>query len=84
MQILPFSVGEHIALGSSFRLITLAEPPATFVYSEGLTGAEYMDKPGHTEAHAQAFDNLRMVAASDRQTARMLDQRVKELKQATE
>ncbi|MCX2734054.1 helix-turn-helix transcriptional regulator [Saccharopolyspora sp. NFXS83] len=84
VQILPFSAGEHIALGSSFRLITLAEPPATFVYSEGLTGAEYMDKPVHTEAHAQAFDNLRMVAASDRQTARMLDQRVKELKQATE
>ncbi|MBB5072155.1 transcriptional regulator with XRE-family HTH domain [Saccharopolyspora gloriosae] len=84
LQLLPFAAGEHVALGSSFTLISLSEPPATFAYFEGLTGAEYMDKPVHTEAHEKAFDSLRMVASSDRETARMLERRVKELKQATE
>ncbi|WP_093149656.1 helix-turn-helix domain-containing protein [Saccharopolyspora antimicrobica] len=79
LQILPFEAGEHVALGSSFRLLHLAEPVATFVYVEALTSSDYLDKPSHTDRYAKAFDTLRAVAASDRVTARMLDRRIKEL-----
>ena len=79
LQVLPFDVGEHVALGLSFRLLRLAEPEATFVYLEALTSGDYLDKPAHTARYVQAFDSLRMVAASDRATVQMLDRRIKEL-----
>lgn len=79
LQILPFEVGEHVALGSSFRLLRLAEPEATYVYLEGLTSGDYLDKPAHTDRYVTAFDRLRMVAASDRVTVQMLDRRINEL-----
>lgn len=81
VQILPFSAGEHVALGSSFRLLHLAEPVAAYVYIEGLTSSDYLDKRSHTDAYVRAFDTLRGVAASDRESARMLDRRIKDLKQ---
>ncbi|WP_406690845.1 DUF5753 domain-containing protein [Saccharopolyspora sp. ID03-671] len=79
LQILPFEAGEHVALGSSFRLLHLDEPEATYVYVEALTSGDYLDKPTHTNRYVTAFDSLRMVAASDRVTVKMLDRRIKEL-----
>ncbi|MEB3372182.1 Scr1 family TA system antitoxin-like transcriptional regulator [Saccharopolyspora mangrovi] len=45
VQVLPFDVGEHVALGSSWTLLHLDEPSATFVYTEALTSGDYLDKP---------------------------------------
>lgn len=79
VQVLPFSAGEHVALGSSWVLLHLDEPVATYVYVEALTSVEYLDKRTHTDAYVRAFDNLRAAAASDRATATMLDRRIKDL-----
>ena len=79
LQILPFDVGEHVALGSAWTLLHLEEPSATFVYTEALTSGDYLDKPAHTDRYVKAFDTLRMVSASDRVTVEMLDRRIKEL-----
>ncbi|TDC96916.1 XRE family transcriptional regulator [Saccharopolyspora aridisoli] len=79
VQVLPFDAGEHVALGSSWTLLHLEEPSATFVYTEALTSADYLDKPAHTDRYVKAFDTLRMIAASDRASVKMLDRRIKEL-----
>lgn len=84
VQVLPFTAGEHVALGTSWVLLTLSEPVATFAYTEALTGSDYIDKPAHTDAYARAFDRLRASAASDRETVAMLDRRIEDLKHATE
>lgn len=79
VQVLPFDAGEHVALGSSWTLLHLEEPSATFVYTEALTSGDYLDKPAHTDRYVKAFDTLRMIAASDRDSVKMLDRRIKEL-----
>ncbi|WP_461145228.1 helix-turn-helix domain-containing protein [Salinifilum aidingensis] len=79
IQIVPFSAGQHIAVGSSWVLLHLGEPVATYAYLEGLTGSDYLDKPSHTEKYVTAFDKLRAAAASERATMAMLERRIKEL-----
>ncbi|MGJ7906787.1 helix-turn-helix domain-containing protein [Actinopolyspora sp. H202] len=83
IQIIPFTIGEHVALGTGWVLLTLEEPEATYVYTEALTSADYIDRPAHTDAYKQAFDRLRAAAASERETATMLDRRIKELRHQT-
>ena len=79
IQVIPFSAGQHIGMGSSFVLLHLAEPVATYVYIEALTGSDYLDKPSHTDRYVKAFDSIRATAASERDTVAMLDQRIKDL-----
>lgn len=79
IQILPFDSGEHAALGTSWTVLHLAEPVATFVYAESLVGSDYFDKPSQTGRHLKAFDILRGAASSDRVSASMLDRRIDEL-----
>lgn len=79
IQVLPFKTGEHIALGTSFRLLHLADPVATFAYLEGLTDADYLDRPSHTAVYAEVFDKLRVTALGDRESATLLERRIEEL-----
>lgn len=78
-QILPFSAGEHPALGTQFCLLNFTEPAATFVYLEGLTDATYFDRAPHTEVYARAFRRLLVAAANERESMRMLGDRIEEL-----
>lgn len=77
--VLPFSSGEHVALGASFYILELPDPPVTYVYLEGLTDADYLDKAPHTDAYTLAFNRLLVAAANERESKRMLDRRIKEL-----
>ncbi|MGW5644862.1 helix-turn-helix domain-containing protein [Saccharopolyspora sp. NPDC003752] len=79
IQVLPFKTGEHIALGTSFTLIHLADPVATFAYLEGLTDADYLDRPSHTAVYAEVFDKLRVTALGDRESATLLERRIEDL-----
>ncbi|WP_211301609.1 DUF5753 domain-containing protein [Saccharopolyspora spinosa] len=79
VQVLPYTKGEHAALGTPFTVLHLADPVATYTYLEGLTDADYLDRPNHTNVYVQAFDRLRVAALDDRESARMLEQRASEL-----
>ncbi|GAB2744074.1 helix-turn-helix transcriptional regulator [Salinifilum aidingensis] len=79
IQVLPFSSGEHVALGTGFTLLHLADPMATFAYLEGLTDADYLDRPSHTAAYQHVFDKLRVAALSDHESTKMLERRIDEL-----
>lgn len=79
VQILKFSAGEHVALGGSFSILDLAEPSATFVYVEGLTDANYFDRPPHTDAYRVAFGKAQVAAADKRESKRLLSERIAHL-----
>ncbi|TDD52260.1 DUF5753 domain-containing protein [Saccharopolyspora elongata] len=79
VQILPYSRGEHVAIGTPFTVLHLADPVATYACLEGLTDADYLDRPSHTNVYVQAFDRLRVAALDDRESARLLEQRANEL-----
>ncbi|GAA4209634.1 helix-turn-helix domain-containing protein [Actinocatenispora rupis] len=61
LRIVPFSAGLHraaLAAGAFVILDFAANEEPTTVYSEGLTGAAYLDQDNETAAYIWAFDGL--------------------------
>jgi transcriptional regulator with XRE-family HTH domain len=75
LQILPFSAGEHAALGTSFELLELdlEDNYATYVYLEDLTNADCRDGDSHVRAYKLIFDRLRVNALGERETLATLE-----------
>lgn len=79
LQVLPFASGEHTALGMDFTILELADPQLTVVYVEALTDSLYRDAAESTERHTIAFTKAQVAAASERESRRMLDARLRDL-----
>jgi transcriptional regulator with XRE-family HTH domain len=79
LQILPFSAGAHVAMGSSFRVLQLAEPAgARVIYVEDLMTADYLDGPSQISRYSLVFDRLQIAAPSEAETTALLDQAIRE------
>jgi transcriptional regulator with XRE-family HTH domain len=77
VQILPFSAGSHAAMGTSFSIFRLSEPPDTAVaYTEDLWSAEYLDRDVQVNAYVQVFDRLSQAALDAEGTANMLKEAI--------
>jgi transcriptional regulator with XRE-family HTH domain len=64
VQVLPFEAGAHASMGYSFSILSFDDTPGSLVYSEQLTGANYLDKDTDLSRHEEIFQQL--VAASTR------------------
>lgn len=63
LQILPFDIGGHAALGGPFIILRLPGPdPREVVYLEQLSGAEYLDDTAAVEAYLGVMDQLTAAA----------------------
>lgn len=80
IQVMPLSSGAHAALGMSFTILDLGDR-RTVVYIEGLTGADYLVRPQHTQAYNLAFDRLRVASLSDRGSVAIVDRLIQELEE---
>jgi transcriptional regulator with XRE-family HTH domain len=78
VQVVPQSVGAHAGLGLCFTLLRLASDRA-FAYVEGLTSADYLPRPKHTQAYSLVFDRVRGAALSDRDSLAMIDRQIADL-----
>jgi transcriptional regulator with XRE-family HTH domain len=59
LQVLPFEAGAYAAMGTTFTLLRLPEPPGgNVVCLEGLWSADYVDRPEHVHAYSVVFDRL--------------------------
>lgn len=75
VQVVPFEVGAHPGINSSFTIIDFDGPAAPdVVYVEGLVGQVYLDRKVDLQRYRQAFDEIRDVALSPRDTAQRLDE----------
>lgn len=79
LQILPFGYGAHAALGVTFQLLEFSDPDLTFVFLEGLTDAQYYDRPPHTDAYRAVFGKVLAAAENEPCSLAMLDRRIEEL-----
>lgn len=78
LQILPFTAGGHDA-GGTFMILRFAEPGvADVVYSEQLTGATYLDKPGATDQYLDIMNRLGVAALSSAETVNFLQEIIRE------
>jgi transcriptional regulator with XRE-family HTH domain len=58
VQVLPFNVGAHPALDSTFIVLELPPPVAGVVYVEGLVGQIYLERPQDVQRYNQVFSHL--------------------------
>src|SRR5271165_465979 len=59
LQILPFQIGAHPAMGGPFTILRFSEPDLRdVVYIEQLTSALYLDKPAEVDSYLEVMEQL--------------------------
>jgi len=75
LQVLPFRVGAHSAMGGPFTILRFAEPDLQdVVYIEQLTSALYLDKPAEVDSYLEVMEQLCLQAEPAANTAKVLQQ----------
>jgi transcriptional regulator with XRE-family HTH domain len=72
LQVIPFGVGAHPALDSTFIILEQRPPVATVVYVEGLVGQIYIERPQDVQRYIQVFDRLRSLALDHEESIGLL------------
>ncbi len=80
VQVVPFRVGGHAAVGGAFSILRFAEPELPdVIYVEQLTSALYLDKRDDVDQYALAMETLCIEAAPPDQTESLLHQIARDL-----
>jgi len=75
LQVLPFSVGAHASMGTSFDLLQFPGPGETpIVYIEDHTSSQYLESAADIERYTLVFDHLRASALPPDQSAAFIGQ----------
>jgi transcriptional regulator with XRE-family HTH domain len=72
LQVLPFSVGAHRALGGSFTYLEFAGSDQPLVYCEGMTGGVVRNRSNELESYLTSFEALVAVSLSEPESAELL------------
>jgi transcriptional regulator with XRE-family HTH domain len=73
LQILPFQVGAHPAMGGPFTILRFSEPDLRdVVYIEQLTSALYLDKPAEVDSYLEVMEQLCLQAEPASRTPELL------------
>lgn len=64
VQVMPYSIGAHPALDSTFILLEFAPPVPSVVYVEGLVGQIYLERQQDVDRYKQIFSHLAATAMS--------------------
>ena len=73
LQVLPFQVASHPAMGGPFTILRFSEPDLRdVVYIEQLTSALYLDKPAEVDSYLEVMEQLCLQAEPTARTAQIL------------
>jgi transcriptional regulator with XRE-family HTH domain len=73
LQVLPFQVASHPAMGGPFTILRFSEPDLRdVVYIEQLTSALYLDKPAEVDSYLEVMEQLCLQAESAARTPQIL------------
>ena len=73
LQVLPFQVASHPAMGGPFTILRFAEPDLRdVVYIEQLTSALYLDKPAEVDSYLEVMEQLCLQAEPTARTPQIL------------
>jgi transcriptional regulator with XRE-family HTH domain len=79
LQVIPYGAGGH-AVPTGFSILRFAEHDLPdVVYVENLTSALYLDKQADVDRYLLAMERLSIVAYEPRESARMIDEIIKQL-----
>ena len=73
LQVLPFQVASHPAMGGPFTILRFSEPDLrNVVYIEQLTSALYLDKPAEVDSYLEVMEQLCLQAEPAARTPQIL------------
>jgi hypothetical protein len=72
VQVLPFGAGAHPATGSSFSILEFSGDVPDIVYSEGLEGFMFMERPEEITMYDRVFERLSSMAMNQEQSAEFI------------
>ena len=72
VQVLPFGAGAHPATGSSFSILEFSGDVPDIVYSEGLEGFMFMERPEEITMYDRVFERLSSMAMNQDQSAEFI------------
>ena len=68
LQVIPFTVGAHPALENNFKILELAPPSPGAIYTEGLMGSTYLERPEEIQHYGLVFEHLTRLAITPDET----------------
>jgi len=72
IQIVPFSIGAHPAMESSFDILDLGTVAPSVVYVEGMAGNTYLERAQDLERYEKAFEILRGAALGPQESLELI------------
>src|SRR3984893_334058 len=72
VQVLPYNVGAHPALDSTFIVGELPPPVAGVVYVEGLVGQIYLERPQDVQRYNQVFSHLASISLTPEDSVELM------------
>jgi hypothetical protein len=72
IQIIPFSVGAHPAMESSFDILEFGAIAPSLVYVEGLIGNMYLERPQDLQRYDLVFERLCDIALSPQESIELI------------
>jgi len=82
VQVIPYSVGAHPALDSTFNILEFSGPVSNLVYSEGLAGFIFIERPEDVDRYQKVFERLSEMSLSPRQSADLMMKASRQYKDA--
>jgi transcriptional regulator with XRE-family HTH domain len=72
MRVIPYGVGAHPAMDSTFNILEFTGPVASVVYVEGLVGWIYVERPPEVQRYRQVFEHLCKIALSPKESIKLM------------
>ncbi|WP_026066265.1 helix-turn-helix domain-containing protein [Actinoalloteichus spitiensis] len=81
LKVLPFDAGAHAPIGTSFTLLDVGDPSATFAFTETMVDGEWHDSATYTQHFAVAFERVFAAALTPAKSESLLAGRIRELEE---
>jgi hypothetical protein len=72
IQVIPFAVGAHAALESTFNILDFEHPTPSLVYVEGLIGFMYLERPQDLARYRAVFEQLSTKALTPQESIELI------------
>ncbi len=72
VQVIPFNIGAHPAMESTFNILEFSGEMPSVVYVEGLAGRVYFDRPQDIARYRQVFDRLCAISLNPQESTDLM------------
>jgi transcriptional regulator with XRE-family HTH domain len=76
LQVILFDAGAHPAIDTSFTILEFNEPVPAMVYSEGLPGFFYMEKPADVVRCQRMFETLSTASLNEKDSVQFINRMI--------